>query len=481
MTASLGPGRLTPLGTRRAVAGWLLALLGPGTVTAVLAPLQGRPAPGFAAMWLLALTVGCALVGGLWPAVACAFLSTALLNYFFTAPLHTFAIADAANIVALALFVAVAVGVASVVDHAARRTVQAEEARQEADTLGMLNQTLLGSEQTVLTVLELVRDTFAMRSAALLQREPAAGWRVVASVGAEPPVDPDAADAQAEASPSLRLVLGGRALSARDLRVLSAFATHLSVVLEREEIARREAAAREVEAGDRLRTALLAAVSHDLRTPLASIKAAVSTLETPGIRLTDTDRRDLLAAIEHSTDSLRSIVDNLLDMSRLQAGALSLDLQDVGLDDVLSRAVGSVVDPAEVDIDVPPGLPDVTVDLGLLDRVVANLVQNAVRHSPAGSRARLVAAAHGDRVRLSVVDHGPGVPDALKPKLFEPFQRLDDRHTALGVGLGLAVAKGLTEAQGGRLVAEDTPGGGLTMVVDLPGAPVATAAEPEGA
>jgi two-component system sensor histidine kinase KdpD len=236
-----------------------------------------------------------------------------------------------------------------------------------------------------------------------------------------------------------------------------------------------------VEAGDRLRTALLAAVSHDLRTPLASIKAAVSTLETPGIRLSDTDRRDLLAAIEHSTDSLRSIVDNLLDMSRLQAGALSLDLQDVGLDDVLSRAVGSVVDPAEVDIDVPPGLPDVTVDLGLLDRVVANLVQNAVRHSPAGSRTRLVAAAHGDRVHLRVVDHGPGVPDTLKPKLFEPFQRLDDRHTALGVGLGLAVAKGLTEAQGGVLRAEDTPGGGLTMVVDLPSAPAPAAAEREGA
>lgn len=217
-----------------------------------------------------------------------------------------------------------------------------------------------------------------------------------------------------------------------------------------------------------MRSALLAAVSHDLRTPLAGIKAAVSTLQTPGIRFSEDDRAELLAAIEHSSDRLQSIVTNLLDMSRLQAGIVHLEIQEVGLDDVVFRAVDSVVDPGSVDIDLPVGLPDVRVDVALLDRVIANLVQNAVRHSPTGSRVRVAALAAGDRVALSVIDHGPGVPEPLKKQLFQPFQRLDDAHAGTGVGLGLAVAKGLTEALGGTLRAEDTPGGGLTMVVGLP-------------
>lgn len=457
-----------PLGAGRAVAGWLLAIAGPAVVTWAFLPARNRPTPSFEAMTLLALTVACAVVGGLWPAILSALWSTLLLNYFFTLPLHTFGIADPADVATLLLFLAVAVTVASVVDHAARQAGQAREARREADTLTLLNHTLLGSEQTVSAVLELVCRTFAMDSAALLERPEGARWRVRGSVGATPPLRPEDAEAVAPVSSTLALALRGRPLAEPDRRVLTAFAAHLSVVLEREGIAQREAAARDLEAGDRLRRSLLAAVSHDLRTPLAGIKAAVSTLHAPGIVLSQADRGDLLDAIEESTDRLVSIIDNLLDMSRLQAGAVSLDTQQVGLDDVVWRAVASVADPASVEIELPEDLPDVMVDVGLLDRAIANLVQNAVRHARTGAKVNLSARAVGDRVELRVTDHGPGVPDQLKTQLFQPFQRLGDTHSTEGVGLGLAVAKGLTEAQGGRLRPEDTPGGGLTMVVCLP-------------
>lgn len=462
------PGAGKRLGARRVAVGWILALAGPVGLTALLVTPSHRSGPSFEALSLLAITVGCALVGGLWPALACAVVSTVLLNYFFTPPLHTLTIADSKNFVTLLLFLAVAVGVASVVDRAARRSILAEQARREADTLSMLNHTLLSSDQSVHTTLELVCATFGMRSASLLEEDGRGGWLVREFVGAFPPTEPGAGDVETEATGPLRLVLSGHELSAQDLRVLSAFATHLSVALEREEMGRREAAARQAEEGDRMRSALLAAVSHDLRTPLAGIKAAVSTLQTPGIEWSDADRAELLAAIDHSSDRLQSIVTNLLDMSRLQTGIVHLEVQEVGLDDVVFRAVDSVVDPGSVDIDLPVDLPDVRVDAALLDRVIANLVQNAARHSPPGSQARVMAVAQGDRVQLRVIDHGPGVSDPLKGRMFQPFQRLDDRHTGTGVGLGLAVAKGLTEALGGALTAEDTPGGGLTMVVELP-------------
>ena len=464
------PGAAKRLGARRVALGWFLASAGPVALTALLASSSDRSGPSFEALSLLALTVGCALVGGLWPALACAVLSTMLLNYFFTPPVHTLSIADGGNVVTLLLFLAVAVGVASVVDRAARRSILADEARQEADTLSMLNHTMLSSDQTVRTTLELVCRTFGMQSASLLHQDGNGTWQVKEATGAGAPTRPEEGDVEAQAG-SLRLVLSGHGLSAEDLRVLSAFATHLSVALEREEIGRREAAARQAEEGDRMRSALLAAVSHDLRTPLAGIKAAVSTLQTPGIQWSEADRTELLAAIEHSSDRLQSIVSNLLDMSRLQAGIVHLEVQEVGLDDVVFHAVDSVVDPGTVDIDLPVGLPDVRVDAALLDRVVANLVQNAARHSPDGSRVRVAANALADHVELRVIDQGPGVPDALKDRMFQPFQRLDDAHTGGGVGLGLAVAKGLTGALGGVLRAEDTPGGGLTMVVELPCSP----------
>jgi two-component system sensor histidine kinase KdpD len=208
-------------------------------------------------------------------------------------------------------------------------------------------------------------------------------------------------------------------------------------------------------------------VSHDLRTPLAGIKAAVSSLRQEDVEWSQDDQRSLLATIEESADRLDGLVANLLDMSRLQTGAVQPQLLPVSLDEVVPLAMAGVEQRDRVQVLVDESLPLVVADAGLLERVVANLVENATRHG-AGSAVRLTGAVLGGRVQLRVVDRGPGVPDPDKERIFAAFQRAGDVPAGNGVGLGLAVARGFTEATGGQLWAEDTPGGGLTMVLSLP-------------
>jgi two-component system, OmpR family, sensor histidine kinase KdpD len=466
------PSRGPVLGHRRLVAGWQLALGGSALMTTVLAATRDLHELSFEAMLFLALTVICALVGGWWPAVTAAVLDALFLNFFFIEPLFTLSIADPVAVLALVLFLVVAIAVASVVEVAERRRLQANRAQVEADTLTLLNHALLRTERGVVAVLELLCETFGATSAALLRNERAGRWATIAAVGENPPIDPDQADTETEVSDEIVLVLNGRLLSAPEHRVLSAFATHLAVVLEREELARKAASVQQLEEGNRIRTALLAAVSHDLRTPLAGIKAAISSLRSEDMDWTPEDEAELLAAVEESADRLDSIVANLLDLSRLQTGVVAPTTRDVGLDDVVARCVQTVSEPSRVELSFAPELPDVRVDPGLLDRVVANLVDNALHHAPPGTPVLVNASSLGDRVQLRIVDRGPGVPDADKERIFEPFQRLGDAPAGDGVGLGLAVAKGLTEAMGGTLTAEDTPGGGLTMIVELKAAPI---------
>ena len=246
-------------------------------------------------------------------------------------------------------------------------------------------------------------------------------------------------------------------------RVLAAFAGHLGLLRGRAELTQQVDAARELEQGHRVRAALLAAVSHDVRTPLAALKVAVSTLRTPGVTWVDGDRDELLTTIEDATDRLTGIVADLLDMTRLESGGVTLALEDVAVEDLLARAA---VDEARVTVEVPDGLPVVRVDVGLTDRVLANLVSNALRHG--GGAVELTARQVGHGVEVAVVDHGPGVPDDLKDRMFAPFERLGASGRGDGVGLGLPVAQGLAEAEGATVTAVDTPGGGLTMVVTLP-------------
>jgi two-component system sensor histidine kinase KdpD len=216
-----------------------------------------------------------------------------------------------------------------------------------------------------------------------------------------------------------------------------------------------------------LRSALLSAVGHDLRTPLTSIKAAASGLREPEIRLSDRDTAEQLATIEESADRLQALVDNLLDSARLATGAVVPQLRAVGYDEIVARALATVEDGDRVGIELDETVPAVRADPGLLERVVANLADNALRHG-AGAPVVVRAAVHGADVELSVIDHGPGLPTGALDVLFTPFQRLGDRPSGRGIGLGLTVARGFTEAMDGALRAAPTPGGGLTMTLTLP-------------
>jgi two-component system sensor histidine kinase KdpD len=240
-------------------------------------------------------------------------------------------------------------------------------------------------------------------------------------------------------------------------------------------------AARVAEA-DRGRAALLATVSHDLRAPLAAAKAAVSGLRAGDARLTTDDRADLLAAAEESLDQLAHLAASLLDVSRLQAGAQAVFPRPAHLGEIVAAALEALgPQPKPVLADIPSGLPEVMADPAITERVIVNLAGNALRHSPAAAPPLLLTArSAGNRVELHVVDHGPGIPAADRKRVFQPFCRLGAPGGSTGVGLGLAVARGLAETMGGAVEPEDTPGGGLTMVLTLPAAPARPAAEPRG-
>ncbi|MFF8945497.1 ATP-binding protein [Streptomyces sp. NPDC014864] len=454
------------LGRARIVSGWAVGIAGPVVAALLLNTVHLGLANDM--LLFLALTVAAALLGGLLPALASAAVGSFLLNYFYSPPLHRLTIADPRNIVALVVFVGVAVAVASVVDVAARRTHQAARLRAEAEILSFLAGSVLRGETGLEELLELVRETFAMESVALLERPGDADpWTCAGRVGTgTPPRRPEDADVDVPVGDRMALALTGRVLPAADRRVLAAFAAQAVVVLDRRRLQEEADRARALAEGNRIRTALLAAVSHDLRTPLAGIKAAVSSLRSEDVEWSEEDRAELLEGIEEGADRLDHLVGNLLDMSRLQTGTVTPLIREIDLDEVVPMALGGVPE-GSVEMDVPESLPMVRVDPGLLERSVANLVENAVKYSPPGGPVLVSASALADRVEVRVVDRGPGVPDAAKERIFEPFQRYGDAPRGAGVGLGLAVARGFAEAMGGTLTADDTPGGGLTMVLGL--------------
>jgi two-component system, OmpR family, sensor histidine kinase KdpD len=458
-------GRASALSPRRRLAGWIFAIAGPVLLAVVLSALRDTLGLSSDLMLFLALAVGVALVGGLWPAVVSAVLGFLLLNWFFIEPTGRLTVAQPENALALGVFVLVAAGVASVVDLAARRTVDAFRARAEASALAAISRSVLSGQDTAAALVERLRETFPVDAVALLE-ETAGRWNTIAAAGSTPPATPGEADTVLTVDEHRVLALTGRALPASDRRVLDAFASQAGILLEQERLRAQAEQARVLEQADATRTALLAAVSHDLRTPLATIRASVDGLTAAELQLDAADRDALVKTLGDATARLERLIDNLLDLSRLQTGAVRPVLRATSLDEVVPLAVDDY-SPDVVHLDVPEDLPLVMTDGGLLERVVANLVSNAVRHSPAGSPVTVNAAALADRIVLRVVDAGPGVPDDLKDHLFEPFQRLGDTSGG-GLGLGLAVASGLCAAIGAELVAEDTPGGGLTMIVTVP-------------
>ncbi|MEU6717446.1 DUF4118 domain-containing protein [Nonomuraea sp. NPDC046802] len=477
-------GRRRPERTRaaltrkRRLTGWAMAVAGMPALTAALVPFRDVLQLPTEILLFLCLVVGVALAGGMWPAIVAAVGGSLLLNWFFTPPIGQLTISDPENLLALIVFVLVAAAVSTIVDLAARRTRQAARASADAEALSTLAGHVLRGEAALPSLLGRLRETFGLDSVTLLERigeptpddqaEPGA-WRIIATSGAAPCTAPAVADTDVLISDDLVLAARGRLMDASDRRVLEAFAAEAAVALRQERLQEEAELAKPLAEADKMRTALLAAVSHDLRTPLSAAKASVESLRNHDINWTDEDRDELLATADESLTKLDGLVENLLDMSRLQAGVLGLSLQPVALEEVVPRAIDDLAtlrDRIEGDISVE--LPDIVADPALLERVLVNLMSNAVRYSPAGHKVLVTGSRHDDDVEIRVIDRGPGIPPEEHERVFLPFQRLGDRDTGTGVGLGLALSRGLTEAMGGTLIPEETPGGGLTMIVSMP-------------
>jgi two-component system sensor histidine kinase KdpD len=457
------PGFPVGIRGRRQLAGLLLVAGLPLLTVALVALRRDLHLADDLLIYLVAVVV-IAVVGGFWPAVLAAVTASLLLNWYFTEPLHTFTIAEPENLLALLLFVTVAVTVSSVVHLAARRAGQAARSNQDAAALLALAQTVLGGSDTPAAVLGHLTSTWGGR--AELTEQVHDQWFPVAVSGSAP------ASAQPTRVPvraGLELVVSGQSPPVTPL-LLEGFAAQAGAALDRDRLRTQAARAEALAEGNRMRTALLAAVSHDLRNPLASIKASVSSLRQTDVQWTAADEAALLATIEDAADRLDALIGNLLDMSRLTTGSLQPFLRATSIDEVAPVALRGLGTTAGMQMEVPDGLPFVRTDPVLLERVLANLFSNALSHSPPGQAPVMRAQQAGANVVLEVEDHGPGVPDQLKARIFEPFERLDERGTGDGVGLGLAVAKGFLDAMGGSVTALDTPGGGLTMRVTLPAA-----------
>ena len=448
------------VGARRALLGVLLALVGLPLLTGLLVLARPHLSLTDDLLIYLVAVVTLAVIGGFWPAIIAAASASLLVNWFFTPPLHTFTIDKPDNLLALLLFVTVAVAVSSVVHLAASRAGQAARSREEARSLLALAQTVLGGADTPAAVLDHLVQTLGGQ--AELLENVSGRWVKIAASGSAGPSAPITrvgvrSDLALEVSGQPRPIAPG---------LLAGVAAQTAAALDRERLRTQAAQAEALAEGNRMRTALLAAVSHDLRTPLASIKASVSSLRQTDVAWTEADEEALLATIEENADRLDGLIGNLLDMSRLHTGSLQPFLRPITIDEVAPIALRGLDAPADLRLVVPDGMPLVLADPGLLERVLANLFANALYHSPPGRPPVLQAHRAGDSIVLEVIDHGPGVPDALKTEIFEPFRRFDERK--VGVGLGLAVAKGFTEAMGGAIVAADTPGGGLTVRITLP-------------
>jgi len=472
----------TALSRRRRLAGFLATALGLPAMTAVVWVLPGDLSLASDVMLFLAAVIAVALVGGLLPALVAAVGAFLLLNFFFTEPFHTLRIGNREDVLAMVVFLLVAVAVSAVVDKAAQRTREAARASADAQTLATVAGSVLRGERPLPALLERLRENFGLESVTLLERRPdtppsaehphdPTPWQIAATVGGLPCTAPGEGTTEVAIDDGLALVLRGPTLAAADRRIVEAFAAQAAVALRQERLAQEAATARPLAAADKMRTALLAAVSHDLRSPLASAKAAVASLRSPDVHFSPQDHDELLTAADESLDRLTRLVTNLLDMSRLQAGALGLSLTPIGVEDAVPRALDELGPHARtVDVRIPTDLPAVHADPALLERILVNVIGNALRFSPPEQPPTVTGSEHAGTIEVRVIDHGPGVPDTAHDDMFQPFQRLGDHDNHTGVGLGLALSRGLAEAMNGNLNPETTPGGGLTMILTLPSA-----------
>jgi len=461
------PAAVSP---RRLWMGWLLGPVGAVALATLLSPARGSLGLPGALLCLLLVVAGVARLGGLAPAAGTTLAAALAADYLFTAPWHSLAVERTADVAALVVFLAVAGIISHLIDNLARRSQQAARARAEAEVLARLaGETVRGGAPALPDLLAELRRTFDLDAVGVLTPV-GDGWHPRASSGEPLPARPEDAAFAAALDQGAVLVLAGRGLSQENTRLLGPFVTQLRLAQERERLAQESAGAQTLAQTDALHTTLLEAVAHDLRTPLAAIKASATGLLSCDVEWRPEDVRKLTEIINTESDRLTHMVAGLLDLTRLRAGQVPVTFRPTAVRDVLDAAVASLPGgAAPVVIEVAEDLPEVEADSGLLERALANVLANAQTWSPPGTPVRVDAGVAADRVDVRVVDRGPGISPEEREHLFEPFHRSRGRagHGPVGVGLGLTVAKGFTEAVHGELTVEDTPGGGTTFVFSL--------------
>ncbi len=482
---------------RRQAAGYAIAILGTVALTAALVPVRDQITPLAKGFGYLIVVVVAAASGGLGPGLLASVVGFLTFNFFFLPPYDTFVIARGEYVVVLFVFLGLSILISALLARATERAEAAEAREEELRILQTLSADLVamvpgpGSYEAVLE--DLLR-AFGFTAGALHVLDPISREleeRARIGAGADelsPRWDPAT---QGPSPERLPLSVGGRNLGLfvlrredapllpSESRVLRAFCDQFALVLERDRLLRSATEADVYRQSDQVRRAVLAAVSHDLRTPLAAIKASVTDLLDATAGPTQERATEALETIDRETDRLASLVANLLDMSRIEGGMLQARVQTIDVEEILATCVDRVHQQwpelaLRVRADQDAAL--VRADPVFLDRVVTNLLDNAAKaaHESREESIDVEARRSDGRTVVRVIDHGPGVPGAVREQLFYPFYQVTERHPRLGTGLGLAIAKGFLALMGGEIWIEETSGGGATFAFSLPAARAAT-------
>ena len=448
---------------RRQAVRFASAIIGTAVVwLTVLAFTRANPVDlTVALLVVLAEVLVVAVLSGPVLAVLVALAAVVLVNWYLVPPFGTFAIASADNVAALIVFALVAVVAATLVEVGARARTRARESTRQAELLGEIVVSTEG--ETAATALERVRQGLNLEQVELTGRTGGEPARVVATTG---PATSSPVVLDVSLPDDYRLIGRGAELFAPDPDFLTSLGAAAVRAYESQRLQEESLRADELEAIDRARTALLASVGHDLRTPLAGLRVSIETLRDLDSTLPPSDRAALMETIELSAERLDELITNLLDMSRLQAGALLVHAEPTDVSVVIDAVVVAL--PGErLDVHVGPELPSVRADPALLERMLANLVSNALRYSPVEARVSVVAHRADVAVLLDVIDHGPGIPDQHAAEVFEPFHRVGAQPDG-GTGLGLAIVKGFADAMGVGVTLTSGPNGGLTARLEIP-------------
>jgi two-component system sensor histidine kinase KdpD len=482
---------LTPPGRRRRIAGYLVAIGANALAVAILLPVRDQVSLHSVGFAFLIAAVVSAAVGGFGPGAAGSLIAFGCFNFLFIPPYGTFAIRESEDVIALFVFLGISLTISVLLSRVRQRADAAEERERELLALQRLSSDLVGmgpGTETYEALLGRLVKLFGFDTGGLfVQADTGRGLDRLVAVGMDAETVHADWDPRSPEPPPTRLpldvgpqhlglvVLRGErpSLSAAESRILRSFCDQLALVLERDRLLRTATEAEVYRQGEGMRRSLLAAVSHDLRSPLAAIKASVTDLLDPAVERAPEDAREVLETIDRETDRLNALIADLLDMSRIDAGLLRARVEPVDLDAFLPTCASQVERPdgsPRIDVRARRERTVVLADPVFLDRVVANLVGNAVHASreTGAERVEVSVTPEDGRAVVRIVDHGPGIPPSAKEQLFYPFFDLDERNPKLGRGLGLAISKGYVDLMDGQIWVEDTPGGGATLAFALP-------------